>query len=374
MADSLDPIYVTRPFLPPLTEFKPFLERIWATHELTNNGPLHRELELTLERYFDAGSLVLYNNGMSALLGALLSLKLTGSVITTPFTFAATTHAIPLCGLKPIFADISADDFNLSAESVERAIAPDTTAILAVHVYGRPCDIDGLADVARRHGLRLIYDASHAFAVKYRGRSILAAGDASTLSFHATKTYNTFEGGAVVSHDQAVTEQLKRVKNFGIAGEGDVPEIGFNGKMNEFQAAVGLAQLAHFDEITRQRRDVAEWYDGVLSDLPEVRSIPVSGEVEHNYSYYPVVLTDRCAVSRDDVLKRMARQNVFPRRYFYPLTSEFPAYRSLASADPAGLPNAHLAADRVLCLPLYPDLAISDRERVRDALFQAVRP
>jgi dTDP-4-amino-4,6-dideoxygalactose transaminase len=372
MSLSEDPIYVTKPHLPALERVNPYLEGIWERGILTNGGPLHVQLEVELEDYLGVPHLQLCNNGTSALIAALLAADLKGEVITSPFTFAATTHAIQLSCLTPVFADIDTQNYGLCPEAVERAITPETTAILAVHVYGRPSNVDGLAEVAKRHGLKLLYDASHAFGCKYKGQSLLNYGDYSTLSFHATKVFNTFEGGAVVCNTKEDAENIDLIKNFGISGEVDIPQVGFNGKMNEFSAAVGLVQLGDVSDITNSRRALSELYDQELTRESAIVIPPEIEDFDGNYSYYPVIISDSCSVSRDAVMARMNTLNIFPRKYFYPLMSNTTAYKHLPSSAASLLPNATKISNNVICLPIYPSLQKHELVRICDALRSAV--
>ena len=364
-------IYVTRPFLPAIGELIPFLEEIWSKKILTNRGPLHERLRAALKRRWSLASLSLLNNGDSALYAALNAFDTRGSVITTPFSFVSTSHSILRAGLTPIFADISEEDFNLSPNAVEAAIRPDTTAILAVHVYGKPCDVDGLEAVARRNGLRLLYDAAHAFGVRHRGRSILQYGDASILSFHATKVFNTFEGGAVASPHASVEECVDRYSNFGIEDEESIPLVGFNGKLNEFQAAAGLVQLQHLDEMIARRKAVSNWYRRELAAFSGVRVPDVGASTDYNYAYFPILIEGGGAGARDLIKEEMGTYGVFPRKYFYPLISNTGPYRGLPSAVQENLPVANAVAAKVLCLPLHQDLSASNITRVMEVFAAA---
>lgn len=372
LTSDQDPIFVTKPYLPPLGELLPYLEGIWARRILTNNGPLALELESRLRKLFGVPGCSLMNNGTSALIAPLLALPKGSEVVTTPFTFAATTHSIAMLGLKPVFADIDPDYFGLAPQAVEAAITENTSAILAVHTYGTPCDVLGLAEVAERHEVKLFYDASHAFGVEHKGRSLLSFGDASTLSFHATKSFNTFEGGAVIAPATETEARINLVRNFGIRGEGDIPEIGFNGKMSEFNAAVGLVQLDHFENVRARRREVHEWYVEAISGLPGVTLTAQRPDTTPNYSYFPILISRDCHWDRDQIYAAMEAQGVVPRRYFAPLTSDIEPYRDLPSSDKSALPVASDIGARVLCLPIYPDLIPEKRERVVHALNQAL--
>jgi dTDP-4-amino-4,6-dideoxygalactose transaminase len=366
MSDS--PINVTQPSLPPLAEFIPYLEEIWANRVLTNEGPFHKRLEQALVEHLSVPQISLFNNGTVALHVALQALCLTGEVITTPFSFVATTHAIAWSGLTPVFVDIEPDTLNIDPVKIEAAITPRTTAIVAVHCYGTPCNIDAIADIARRRGLRVVYDAAHAFGVTYRGESILRAGDLSVLSFHATKVFNTFEGGAIVSPDAEIKLHIDRMKNFGIVDQTTVVATGTNGKMNEVQAAFGLLQLRHLAMALERRLAIDAAYRMALADIPGIRCLePRAGQVS-NGSYFPVLIDEMHPHTRDEVFARLAAAGINGRRYFYPLISTFPMYAKLPSAGPAQLPVATRAAEQVLCLPIYADLPPGTVERVAAVL------
>lgn len=365
---SQPPIFVTQPSLPPLDEFIPYLEEIWANRVLTNDGPFHKRLVQALVEHLGIPQISLFNNGTVALHVALQALCLTGEVITTPFSFVATTHAIAWSGLTPVFVDIEPGTLNIDPAKIEAAITPRTTAILAVHCYGTPCDVDAIADIARRHGLRVIYDAAHAFGVTVRGESILRAGDLSVLSFHATKVFNTFEGGAIVSPDAETKLHIDRMKNFGIVDQTTVVATGTNGKMNEVQAAFGLLQLRHLAPALERRLAIDTAYRTALADIPGVRCLePRPGQVS-NGSYFPVLIDERHPRTRDEVFARLAAAGINGRRYFYPLISTFPMYAKLPSAGAAQLPVATRAAEQVLCLPIYADLPPETVERVAAVL------
>lgn len=367
------PIYVTRPFLPPLEELLPSLEKIWERRILTNGGPFHAELETALADYLGVKCLSLFNNATIALITALQSLELQGEVITTPFSFVATAHSILWRGLKPVFVDIDEHTLNITPKAVEAAITPNTTAILPVHVYGTPCDVEGMADVARRHNLKILYDAAHAFNVKIRGTSVLGHGDLSVISFHATKIYNTFEGGAIITSDPEMKKKIDFLKNFGFAGEDTVLTSGINGKMNEFQAAVGLLQLKYIASIIEKRRVIDNWYRVHLHDVPGIRFVLQLPEVEHNYSYFPILVDERFPGGRDGLYDTLRKHDIYARRYFYPLISDIPMYRSNPSSIPSKLPTAHRVAAQVLCLPIYPELDIDTLERILAVITDASR-
>ena len=359
-----DPIYVTRPFLPPLSEFLPMLERIWESRILTNHGPFHLELEARLQDYFGVSHVSLMANGMLALEAAIEAAGVEGEVITTPYSFVATAHAVKMERLTPVFVDIRCSDLNIDTSAIEAAITPRTSAIVAVHCYGNPCDIDAIERIAKRHNLKVIFDAAHAFGVRRRARSILGHGNFSILSFHATKAFNTFEGGAVISSREEEKRAIDSLRNFGIASEVSIPAVGTNAKMNEFSAALGLLQLEHFEDIRRRRGSVDALYRELLADVTGIECLAIPGDVEPNYSYFPVLVTPEYRISRDELYERLREHNIYARRYFYPLLSNLPMYQILPSAARSRLPVANAAAEQVLCLPIYPDLAESDQLRI----------
>ena len=353
-----DPVYVARPSLPPLEEVLPYLEQIWDTRILSNNGPLLQQFETALAAYLGVEHLSFVAN---ATLGTVLAMQQAGltegEVITTPFSFVATAHAIRQAGCDPVFADIDPVTLNLDPAQVERLITPRTRAILPVHVFGTPCDTEALADIARRHNLRLIYDAAHAFGVREAdGGSVLRHGDMSVLSFHATKVFNTFEGGAVISHDRETKLGVDRLAAFGMRDAVTVEAIGTNAKMTEFAAAVGMAQLGHIDDMLARRAAVAHRYQAGLSGVTGLHCPGATGQPGHNHYAFPVMVGPDYPLSRDALDRLLQSHDIFARRYFYPLISEFEVYRDLPSSDPARLPHAQRAASRVLCLPMYPSL------------------
>jgi dTDP-4-amino-4,6-dideoxygalactose transaminase len=356
MKPSEKPIYVTQPFLPPLEEFQPYLEQIWESKWLTNAGPFHQELEKKLADYLGVEHLALFANGTLALVTALQALRITGEVITTPFSFVATAHSLLWNGIKPVFVDIQPETFNLDPEKIEAAITPHTTAILPVHVYGKPCDVEKIQKIADTYGLKVIYDAAHAFGVNYKGVSLLKHGDLSTLSFHATKVFNTFEGGAIICPDAKMKKRIDDLKNFGYAGEVTVVAPGINAKMNEIQAAFGLLQLKHINKAIDRRREIDALYRKQLSSAKGIFCLPVPADTIYNYAYFPLLIEKEYSLSRDQLNEKLRQHNIYARRYFYPLISEFPMYRGLPSSEPSNLPAARKLADQVLCLPIYPAL------------------
>lgn len=353
------PIYVTQPALPPLEEFVEYLSKIWDNKILTNNGPFHQAFEEELAKYLGVKYISLFSNGTLALVTALQALRITGEVITTPYSFVATTHSLWWNNIKPVFVDIEPDFFNLDPDKVEAAITPQTTAILPVHVYGNPCKVDRLQEIADTYGLKLIYDAAHAFGVKQNGNSALNFGDLSILSFHATKVFNTIEGGAIICHDEKTKKRIDYLKNFGFAGETTVIEPGINAKMNELQAAYGLLQLKYVDGYIASRRSIAKLYRDRLANMPGISFLPDMNGVEHTYPYFPILIDAKVyGKTRDEVYEMLKANSIFGRRYFYPLISQFPTYRGLPSATADNLPVATRVAEQVICLPIYPDLGV----------------
>ena len=358
-------IFVTRPSMPPLDEFVHSLEDIWESRWLTNMGKYHREFEKALSDYLGVKYISLFANGTLALMTALQVLRITGEVITTPFSFVATTHALHWNGIKPVFCDIEPDFLNLDAEKIEAAITPKTTAILPVHVYGNPCNVDKIAEIADIYGLRIVYDACHAFGVTIGGNSILNYGDLSVLSFHATKVFTTFEGGAIVCHDEKTKKRIDYLKNFGFAGETTVVGPGINAKMSEFQAAFGLIQLKYIDNAIKKRRKIAELYRKSLGHIKGIRMLYDLKGVKHNYQYFPILIDEKeHGKSRDEVYDELKKHDIYTRRYFYPLISQFPTYKGLPSASADNLLVAERITKQVLCLPVYPDLVLSIVERI----------
>lgn len=359
-----EPIYVTMPALPPLAEYQHLLEQIWTSRVLTNNGPYHQQLEKELQEYLGVEHISLFANATLALITALQALRISGEVITTPFSFVATTHALHWNGIKPVFVDIEPNTFNLDTEKIEAAITPRTTAILPVHVYGNPCQMAKLQQIADNYGLKIIYDAAHAFGVLSEGRPVLEWGDLSILSFHATKVYTTFEGGAIVSRDAASKKRIDFLKNFGFADEVTVVGPGINAKMNEAQAALGTLQLKYVDSYIEKRGVVSRRYKEALGAVPGLRMPIDMPKVRQNYAYFPILVGEGAACTRDGLYQFLRSHNVYARRYFYPLISQFPTYKSLESAAPANLPVAEKMAREVLCLPIYPDLPCAWQDEV----------
>lgn len=351
-------ITVTQPALPPLEEFIPYLQGIWNSKCLTNNGPLHQQLEKELTNYLGVKYISLFSNGTLALISALQALNIQGEVITTPFSFVATTHSLWWNRIKPVFVDIEPNYCNLDPEKIEKAITSETTAIMPVHVYGNPCQIDKIQKIADKYGLKVIYDAAHAFGVKENGVSILNYGDLSVLSFHATKVYSTIEGGAIVSHTPEMKHHIDNLKNFGFRGETVVEEPGINAKLNEVQAAYGLLQLKYVDDFIKRRKEISYLYRKLLKDTIGIFYLDDMENVQHAYSYFPIFVDkEKYGINRDELYERLKSQNIFTRRYFYPLISEFEPYRYLDSTKFDNLLLAHKIAEQVLCLPLYVSLS-----------------
>lgn len=370
MSDS-KPIYVTQPYLPPLEEFYPYLQQIWDNKILTNGGPFHQQLEAALCEYLGVEHIALFSNGTIALVTALQALRIGGEVITTPYSFVATAHSLLWNGIKPVFVDVEPGTLNLDPARIEAAITPQTTAIMPVHCYGNPCDVEAIQRIADTYNLKVIYDAAHAFGVRDGQGSILRYGDLSVLSFHATKVFNTFEGGAIVCPDAKTKLRIDRLKNFGFVDETTVVAPGINGKMSELNAAFGMLQLKGVDRAIARRREIDAVYREALGDVPGIRCLAMAGQQAANYSYFPILVGDDYPLSRDALYEQLKQQGIHARRYFYPLISDFPMYRGLPSAQRELLPVACQAARQVLCLPIYPALSGSDQQRVINAVRMA---
>ncbi|MDD2494716.1 MAG: DegT/DnrJ/EryC1/StrS family aminotransferase [Tissierellia bacterium] len=362
-------ISVTSPLLPPLEEFIPFLEDIWERKWLTNNGHYHRELEKALVEYLGVDHISLFTNGTLPIMIALQTLRITGEVITTPYSFVATTHSIWWNNIKPVFVDIDPETCNIDPDKIESAITPRTTAIMPVHVYGNPCDTEKIQSIADKYGLKVIYDAAHAFGVKVNGESILNSGDISTLSFHATKTYNTIEGGALVCRDEKTKLRIDYLKNFGFAGETTVVAPGINGKMDEVRSAYGLLELKYVDNAIEKRRSVALQYREALKNVVGITCLQDVPGVRHNYSYFPIFVdATKYGISRDELYEKLKENNIYGRRYFYPLISEFSTYSGLESSRKENLPISHKIADSVICLPMHHELSEIDVIRIIETI------
>ncbi|MGQ9472616.1 MAG: DegT/DnrJ/EryC1/StrS family aminotransferase [Candidatus Caldatribacteriaceae bacterium] len=365
-------IFITRPNLPELNEVIPYLEKIWGNKILTNNGPFHRLFEEELRKYLGVSFLSLIANGTLALVLALQALRITGEVITTPFSFVATAHALRWNDIVPVFCDIEKKTLTIDPDKIEGLITSKTTAILGVHVYGYPCHTEAIQNVADTYGLKVIYDAAHAFGVKKDGKTVLYAGDISVLSFHATKLFTTFEGGAIVCHEEKLKKRIDYLRNFGFADEVTVVAPGINAKMNEFQSVIGLLNLKLVEEEIQKRKIIAKLYRSMLGETPGIRVLEEIDGVDHNYAYFPIFIDQKeFGVSRDKVYEVLRAHHVFPRRYFYPLISNFPSYRTLPSAARKNLPVANRIAEQVLCLPMYGSLNEKDVERICGILMGA---
>lgn len=361
-------IYVTQPYLPPLEEFTPYLHQIWNNKILTNGGPFHQKLEQTLCDYLGVKHVALFSNGTLALITALQALRVTGEVITTPYSFVATAHSLLWHGNKPVFVDIEPETLNLDPSKIEAAITPQTTAIMPVHCYGNPCDVEAIQKIADNYNLRVIYDAAHAFGVQCDCGSVLNHGDLSVLSFHATKVFNTFEGGAIICPDAKTKQRIDHLKNFGFVDEVTVVAPGINAKMSEINAAFGLLQLQHMPHVMQRRAEIDVRYREQLQSVKGIRCLPQAGQKVANHSYFPILVEPDYPLNRDALYQKLKDQGVHARRYFYPLISDFPMYRGLPSASPANLPVAAKAAERVLCLPIYPALEGQAQQRVIDLI------
>ena len=364
-------ITVTSPLLPDLEEFHELLKDIWEKRWITNNGEYHQRLEQALAEYLKVPYVSLFTNGTLPLITALQALRITGEVITTPYSFVATTHALWWNGIKPVFVDIKRETGNIDPDKIEAAITPKTTAIMPVHVYGKPCDVEAIQQIADKYGLKVIYDAAHAFGVEVNGESILNAGDMATLSFHATKVYNTIEGGAMVMHDAKTKQRIDYLKNFGFAGETEVVAPGINSKMDEMRAAYGLLNLKQVDAAIEARHQVAIKYREALRDVEGITFWDDLPGVRHNYSYFPIFVdAAKYGMTRDELYFKMKEQGVLGRRYFYPLISDFSTYRSLPSATKENLPVATKMANEVICLPMHHGLSEKDISRVLEMVVR----
>ncbi|MFV0266103.1 MAG: DegT/DnrJ/EryC1/StrS family aminotransferase [Draconibacterium sp.] len=367
------PVFVTQPALPGLEEFIPYLEQIWENKILTNNGPFHQELEKDLSKFLGVPYISLFTNGTLALVTALQVLRITGEVITTPYSFVATSHSLLWNNIKPVFVDIDPIFCNLDPEKIESAITPKTTAILPVHVYGNPCHIERIQEIADIYGLKVIYDAAHAFGVKYQQQSIGLYGDLSIFSFHATKVFNTMEGGAIVCHDQATKRRIDFLKNFGFADETKVMAHGINSKMNEMQAALGLLQLKHHSQNVQKRKVIYETYSRELKAIDGLSYLSLPQNTETNYAYFPIFVDEKeYGISRDQLYQKLKDYNIYGRRYFYPLISEFPMYKGLDSASPGNLKVAQKVASQVICLPIFPDLSLDSVTHIAKVLKKKI--
>ena len=373
LPDSLtlaEPVYVARPRMPDLAAYNRYLEQIWESRWLTNDGDFHREFERRLSQYLGVEHLNLFVNGTVALLVALQTLRInSGEVITTPFTFAATPHVLYWNGVKPVFCDIDEKTFNIDPSKIERLICPDTKAILAVHVYGTPCDVDAIESIAQRNGLDVIYDAAHAFGVRIGDKPLIEYGDVSALSFHATKLFTSIEGGALVTKSAEQQKRVQFLRNFGIADEETVIGPGINGKMNELQASFGLLQLDMIDDEIRDRGRLTRLYRQRLSGISGITYLDDIEGVTHNYHYFPILVdAETYGIDRDRLCELLRKCNIYPRKYFYPLCSQYPCYSALPSANPENLPVATRVTKDILCLPLYGQLDETVVENICDII------
>ncbi len=358
------PIYVAQPDLPPLEEFLPYLRQIWSNKILTNGGPFHQQFEQALCDYLGVEHLSLCSNGTLGLVTALQALGMTGEVITTPYSFVASAHSLLWNRIDPVFVDIDPKTLTIDPGKIEAAITPRTSAILAVHCYGHRCDVDAIQAIADKHGLKVIYDAAHAFGVRDAGGSVLRHGNLAVLSFHATKVFHTFEGGAIVCPNAETKQHIDHLKNFGFVDETTVVEAGINGKMSEVNAAFGLLQLHHIRASLARRRQVDATYREALRGTPGIRLLQGTDELELNHSYFPVLVEENFPISRDALYEKLRCHGIFARRYFYPLIANFPMYRHMASAQAENLQQANAAANKVLCLPIYSALSLADVTRI----------
>ncbi len=350
--------------MPPIEEFMPYLREIWSSKVLTNGGPFHQQLEKELCEYLGVKHICLFTNATIALVTALQALRITGEVITTPYSFVATSHSLLWNGIKPVFVDIDPKTLNLDPYKIESAITPQTTAIMPVHCYGHPCDVEAIQKIADNYNLKIIYDAAHAFGVQCHCGSVLNHGDLSILSFHATKVFNTFEGGAIICPDEKTKIRIDQLKNFGHVGETNVVAPGINGKMSEINAAFGLVQLKYIEKAIAKRKVIDSLYREKLSTIKGIKCLGSSGETQANYAYFPILVQKEYVITRDELNQRLKDIGINPRRYFYPLITEFSMYRGLPSASHDNLINAKTASMEVLCLPIYPDLPLEIVEKI----------
>lgn len=362
------PIYVTQPALPPLEEFIPYLQHIWDNKILTNCGPFHQQFEQALADYLGVKYVCLFANATLALVTALQALRITGEVITTPYSFVATAHSLKWNGIKPVFVDIDAKTCNLDPAAIEAAITPQTTAIMPVHVYGTPCDTEAIRKIAENYNLKVIYDAAHAFGCRYKDQSLCAFGDISVVSFHATKVFNTFEGGAIICQDAKTKTHIDHLKNFGFVDETIVVAAGINGKMSEVNAAFGLLQLKYIDSCIEKRKQINQYYTDNIKFIRGISLPDYQVSFTPNFSYFPIFVDADYPLSRDELYEKFREKNVIVRRYFYPLITAFPMYRTARPTENSELPNARYISSRVLCLPLHPNLEQAEMEKVMEIL------
>ena len=352
-------IYVTKPYLPPLEEMMPYLEKIWESGIVSNSGPFHQELETQMCEYLGVDHISLFSNATIALIVAVKALNITGEVITTPFSFVATAHSLLWNNVTPVFVDIDPTSLNMDPTKIESAITSQTTGILPVHVYGHPCDVDEIEKIATKNKLKVIYDAAHSFGVNCHCGSILNHGDLSVVSFHATKVFNTFEGGAIISKNREIKLHIDHLKNFGFVDEITLDQTGINGKMSEFNAALGLVQLKYIDKIINKRKVISDHYESQLAKIEGISCISSTGEMKSNYSYFPILVKNSFPISRDDLYDKLKLNGIHARKYFYPLIPNFPMIHDMYSFGSEPLPVANRVSSEVLCLPIYPDLEIN---------------
>jgi dTDP-4-amino-4,6-dideoxygalactose transaminase len=364
------PLYVTEPSLPPLEEFYPYLQRIWSNKRVTNCADYHVEFERSLREYLDVPYVSLFANATIGLLVAIKALDLRGEVITTPYSFVATAHSIVWNGLTPVFVDIDEQTLNIKCAEISKKISRETSAILPVHVYGTPCDVDQIDEIAKKYNLRVIYDAAHAFGVKCHCGSVLHHGDLSVLSFHGTKVFQTFEGGAIISQTAEMKKKIDELKNFGFVSELEISGVGINGKLSEFGSALGLLQLKYIDQYISVRRRISQLYRRELSNIPGLRFLEITNSSMTNYSYFPIFIENNCPVSRDEIYEDLKHRNIFSRRYFYPLITDFPEYSDYKEISE--LPIATDVAQKVLCLPLSAQMSDEEVYRVTSAIADFV--
>ena len=359
-------IYVTKPFLPPFEEYVKEIKNIWESNILTNGGPEYKAFVKKLGEYLGIENISLFTNGHLALEMAIKAMGLKGEVITTPFTFISTTHAIVNNNLKPVFCDIKMDDYTMDESKIESLITKDTCAILPVHVYGYPCNMEEIERIAKKHNLTVIYDAAHAFGVEVGGQSIFNYGDLSMCSFHATKVFNTIEGGLVSGLDKKLIEKVELLKNYGITSPETIDEIGINGKMSEFQAAMGIVSLNYISDIINKRKEITLKYREALSKVQGITMYEEKDNIKYNYAYMPILIEDNYGLTRNELYEILMQNNVFSRKYFYPLTNMVKCYKDEFSN--AELPNAEYVSERILTLPLYPDLTMEEVEKITDII------
>jgi dTDP-4-amino-4,6-dideoxygalactose transaminase len=373
-APKKQPVYVTQPLLPDLQDFLPYLETIWENNILTNGGPFHQQLEQALCDYLGVKHICLFANGTLALMTALQALRVSGEVITTPYSFVATAHSLLWNGIKPVFVDVDPVTLNLDPGKIEAAITPHTTAIMPVHCYGQPCDVAAIEKIADNYNLKVIYDAAHAFGVRHDGTSVLNYGDLSVISFHATKIFNTFEGGAIICPDAKTKLRIDRLKNFGFVDEVTVVAAGINGKMSEINAAFGLLQLKGIDAAREQRRAIDSRYRQLLDGVAGIHCLATGTGAAANHAYFPILVQPEFALTRDALFTALREHEIYARRYFYPLISDFPMYRDMPSAAPGKLPVAQRASSQVICLPIYPGLADDTIAAIVAVIVACARP